>query len=1146
MAKKGKKKTAIAAGRGQAPKSSQTQKLPVPKKVLTKGGKLTSTGKKIALDFTNAFMLNGFMLAAAFFNVVSTYEGINVPDEQTQKDVLIKNLYNATHKGSKILYRLWQVCRFSLSKDDLEMNYNKALRAGKKINFNEMTGGDKLLYIKLMIETDIVNPPSKERPKKKQKKRTDNDDNNNNNNSSRGSAPVAMNLEAPQRKKLRKPKLFGKLSQVNSGKSTIFEKALNGIKSLGVQSVINSMYVASFLFPGLNYGTFQTDTEEINDGHSTMVNTIVEDDEGAKHVVRSSTLFNVDKGLVTGGTAKPTLHFKKPGKLVNELGEFTIQDDLDYNKAMQSTVFNSDENSVMFNLFYIMVNVLMKYCVVEGRNGVMPMNLEFNSAEAILKFNVGLQNLMQNIKIIAPTMNLADVLKDVFRIDILPNCLGAGSNAVRPENMSDFYQACKMGTSNGLDGSIFYSIWSLFRLNKLSIYTHKDPNASKMEHLQHFFFNDVFVVFVENLKLAVDLKEFIPSVRTIFDIFITSFNTVREDYATKLAEEQMKTKKNTEAGLSRTKSTERVAKNSKSWMGIIMDFCRLQLFKTLCDVVQFDAVEHPNNNSAETGVNGSKRGTNKQSNPWHQSGISRAEMVDVVTGAPTMLYAHEAKRWHIGFKLDKQLCPKVESLYGDRKLGLFSGFSSFFSKEAMNGDTARMSVNFLWKAMIHKLYFTRVYLSGREMVKSKPVKVNGVLVKQLKGCYGYPKILFTKNPGNNNNNNEYGGYVCDRQGQVPHLKEKKMVIDGDVVLVNMSMSSWYLGQYKKGKATDEYWEAVNNKTLKGKERNEARKKLMAFSGAPDRIRGAISMLRAFSEQPLESMEIPTVKSGLSDATAHLVGHASHIGRVFPDMLKHLKDSSELVRKNGNGIWMKPVSMMSMIVQLIILAMTVLDMEIGPEVFAVLYPNNSPVSKYGKDHSWHLAHEKHITDLFTLMVKVFVIKAPYTAALFAPFETLKQLFKSHLGLNIQPYKTPLHTGSGSSSMMMTPKTVTTTRPTADTKADRRYYINAMMNKLRQLFDEAVKVHNNSNGGRVKALRVVVKPSTIHQHLLKGNDAPVVVEDIQASLQAEWGNVNKKDLLDHKQMEEAAAKENALDEDMFDMEDLDDFDSDDDDL
>ena len=1132
-----RKKTAIAAGGAQAPKSSE----PLPK--LTKSGKLTTAGKKIASDFTNAILLTGFMLATAFFNVVATYEGINVPDEETQKDEMIKGLYNATYKGSQLLHRLWSMFMFALQKENLAKNYKEVLRVKKQIPFKDMTAGDRMLYKKFMLENGIVQPISGNNKKKKKNKKnktsTDDNDNNNNNASSSKSAPVAMNLEAPQRKKLRKPRLFGKLSQPNSGKSTIFEKALNGIKSLGVQSVITSMYIASFLFPGLNYGTFETDTEEINDGQSTIVNTIVDDDEGSKHAVRSSTFFNVDEGKVTGGTAKPSLHFKKPGKLVNELGEFPIQSDSDYNKAMRDTVFNSDENGVMFNLFYIMINVLMKYCVEEERNGVMPMNLEFNSAEAILKFNVGLQNLMQNIKIIAPTMNLADVLKDVFRIDILPNCLGAGSNATRPENMSEFYQACKMGTSNGLDGSIFYSIWSLFRLNKLSIYTHKDDNASKMENLQHFFFNDVFVVFVENLKQAVDVEEFIPSVRTLFDIFITSFNTVKEDYATKLAEEKEKKERAKRTGLSRKESAERSNKNIKGFMGIVMDFCRLQLFKTLCDVVQFDAVEHPNNNSAETGVAGSRRGTNKQSNPWHQSGISRAEMVDVVTGAPTMLYWHEAKRWHIGFKLDKQLCPKVESLYGDRKLGLFAGFSSFFSKEAMNGDTARMSVNFLWKASIHKLYFFRVYLSGREMVKSKPVKAaNGVLVKQLKGCYGYPKILFTKNPGNNNNNNEYGGYVCDRQGQVPHPKVKKMVIDDEVVLVNMSMSSWYLGQYKEGKATDEYWEAVNNKTLKGKERNEARKKLMAFGGAPDRARGCISTLRAFSEQALESMEIPTVKSGLSDATSHLVGHSANMPRVLgSDMYEYLRGRSDLKKKNG--IWMKPVSMMSMIVQLIILAMTVLDMEIGPEVYAVLYPNNSPVSKYGKDHTWHLVHEKHIKDLFTLMVEVFVEKAPYTAALFAPFETLKQLFKSHLGLNIQPYKPP---GSGSNSS-------STTTTTADTETDRRYYIDAMIGKLRQLFDEAVKVHNNSNGGRVKAPRVVVKPSTVHQHLLKGNDAPVVMEDIQAlglALQKGWGNVDKKDFVDHKQMEKEAAKENALDEDMFDMEDLDDFEFDDEDL
>lgn len=1143
MAKKRKatKKTAIAAAEASTAKSNKRQKIPT--NVIGKGGKPTTSGKKIMVDFMNAILINGFMLATAFFEVVSTYEGINVPDDKTQKDELITSLYNETYKSSQLLNSLWKVYKLLLAHDNLAPKYNDALSLGKKIKLTEMTEGDKLLYTKFMLETQIVNPPSgsKKRKKKKRKTSTDNDDNSNNNSSSIGSAPIVMNLEAPCRsKKLRKPKVFGKLSQANSGKLTIFEKALNGIKKLGVQSVINSMYLASFLFPALNYGTFETtDMEEITDGHSTIVNTIVEDDNGSKRAVRSSTFFKVEGE----GTVKASLNFHKEGKLVNEVNEFIIKSDEDYNKAMRDTVFNSDENGILFNLFYIMINVLMKYCVTEELNGVMPMNLDFNTEDAIVKFNIGLQNLMENIKIIGPTMNLADVLKDVFRIDILPNCLGAGSNAMRPENMSDFYQMCKMGTSNGLDGSIFYSIWSLFRLNKLSIYTHKDPKASKMEHLQHFFFNDVFVKFVENLKQAVDLKNFTPTVDTLFEIFSTSYNTVREDYATKLAEEQEKAKKNTEAEVSRAKSAERRSKNTKSWKGIIMDFCRLQLFNTLCDVIQFDAVEHPNNKSEATEVAGSKRGANKQSEWYHQSGISRAEMVDVTTGAPTMLYGHEAKRWHCGFKLDKQLCPKVEALYGERKLGLFSGFSSLFYKESMNGNTSRMSVNFLWKAMIHKLYFTRVYLSGREMVKSKPVKIDGVIVKQLKGCYGYPKILFAKNPGNNSNKEEYGGYVCDRKGQVPDRKGKKMVIDGEIQLVDMSMSDWYLGKFKEGNATDKYFEAIKNKTLKGKDKSRIRKKLIAFDGAPDRIKGGIAMLKTFSEQALESMETVAVKSGLSDATVNLVGHASHIGSVLSsDMMDHLKNSSELTRKHG--IWMKPVSMMSMIVQLIILAMTVLEMSIGPEVYAVLYPNNAPVSKYGKDHTWHLAQEKHVAGLFKLMWDVFVVNAPYTSALFAPFETLKQLFKTQLGLDIKPPN--LRTSSGSSSSSTTTTTTTTTTPTADTKEERLYYVNAMIGKLKELFSEAVNFHNNSNGFRGKAPTVVVKPTTVHQHLLKSNDAPVAVsEDIKACLRTAWNNVNKTQLLDHKKMEQAAALDNEVDEVMFNMEDLDDFESDEDD-
>ena len=1125
-------KTAIAAGGALVPKSSEPQKLP--KKLIAKSGKLTMAGKKIALDFTNAFMLNGFMLAAAFFNVVSTYEGINVPDEERQKDKLIMSLYHATYKGSKLLYRLWQVCRFSLTKEDLEMNYNEALRTGKKIKFDEMTGGDKLLYIKLMLESGIVNPPSGSNRKKKKRKTStgnDDDDNNNNNNSSK-SAPIGMNLEARLPKKLRKPKLFGKLSKP-SEKLTTFENALNGIKTLGVQCVINSMYTASFLFPGLNYGIFRTDTEVINDGQSTIIHKVEEDNEKKKHAVRSSTFFEVDKGLVTGGTGKPTLNFLKEGKLVNELGDFTIRDDADYNKAMQYTVFNSEENAVMFNVFYIMVNVLMKYCLEEELNSVMPLNLQFNSDKAIRLFNQGLQNLMENIKMIGPNMNLTDVLKDVFRLDILPSCLGAGNNSMRTENMSDFWKFTKMGTSNGLDGSMFYSIWSLFRMNKMGCFNHKDPTESTLDQLQHFFFNDVFVLFVDNLRKAVDIEDFIPKVDTLFDIFITSFNAVRKEYAKKGADEQLeKTKKNRAAGSIRTKSAERVNKNKKGWMGIIMDFCRLQLFKTLCDIVQFDSVAHPNNTSKEVHAAGSKRTVNKQTQWMHQSGISRAEMVDVVTGAPTMLYGHEAKKWHLGFKLDKQLCPKVSSLYGDEKVGLFAGFSSFFSKEAMNGKTSRMSVNFLWKALIHKLYFTRVYLSKRETVKAKTITVNGHVTKQPKGCYGFPKFLFTKNPDNNNNG--LGGYVCDRKGQIEFPKVKKMVIEGEVQSLPLSMSSWYLGEMRQCEATEEWKKAVNNKTLKGKEKNEARKKLMAFEILPDRIQYAIGTLKTFREGVLKSMERPKAKSGgLSDATVRLVGHTANMPRVLgSDMMEHLRGSSELVRKNG--IWMKPVSMMSMIIQLIILAMTVLDMDVGPEEYDILYPNNAAVSKYSKDHTWHLPDEKHIIKLCRLMVRVFVIEAPYTAALFAPFETLKQLFKSHLGFNIEPYKA---------------MTTTTTTPNADTKAHRRYYINAMMDKLRDLFSEAVKMHNNSNGGRVKAPRLVIKPTTIHEHLLKENAAVVDDTDLQVHLQTEWGNVNKKAIMDYKQMEKAAAKDNAAveEEQMFDIDDLNfDDESDDEDL
>ena len=1139
MAKKGKKRkngktgeTAIAAAEATA-KSNKRQKMP--KKLIGKNGRPTTSGKQLVTDFTNAILVSGFMLATAFFNVVSTYEGINVPDEDTQKDELIMSLYNASYKGSEILYKLWQVYRFSLNKEDLEMKYKEALRTGKKIKFDEMTGGDKLLYIKLMIEPGIVTKPSKEpskeRKKKKRKTSTGNDDNNNNNNSS-SNAPIGMNLEArpPKSKKLRKPKVFGKLSKAGE-KLTTFDNALNGIKTLGVQSVINSMYIASFLFPGLNYGIFSTDTGEvINDGQSTIIHKVEEDPlTSAKHAVRSSTFFEVDKGTVTGGTGKPTLKFKKEGKLSTELGDFTIRDDSDYNKVMQFTVFNSDENTVMFNLFYIMVNVLMKYCVEEELNSVMPLNLQFNSDKAIRLFNQGLQNLMENIKMIGPNMNLTDVLKDVFRLDILPSCLGAGNNSMRAENMSDFWKFTKMGTSNGLDGSMFYSIWSLFRMNKMGYYNHKEPKESTLEQLQHFFFNDVFVLFVGNLRKAVDIEDFIPKVDTLFEIFIKSFNTVRDDYVKKGADEQEKTKKNTTAGSIRTKSVERVNKNRKGWMGIVMDFCRLQLFKTLCDVVQFDSVAHPNNTSKEVHAAGSKRSVNKQTQWWHQSGISRAEMVDVTNGNPTMLYGHEAKRWHMGFKLDKQLCPKVESLYGDDKVGLFAGFSSFFSKEAMNGNTSRMSVNFLWKALIHKLYFTRVYLSKRETVKAKTITVNGKVTKQPKGCYGFPKFLFTKNPDNNNNG--LGGYVCDRKGQIEFPKVKKMVIEGEVQSLPLSMSSWYLGEMRQCEATEEWKKAVKNKTLKGKEKNEARKKLMAFEILPDRIQYAIGTLKTFREGVLKSMERPkaTKSGGLSDATVRLVGHTANMPRVLgSDMMEHLRGSSELVRKNG--IWMKPVSMMSMIIQLIILAMTVLDMDVGPEEYDILYPNNAAVSKYGKDHTWHLPDEKHIIKLCRLMVRVFVIKAPYTAALFAPFETLKQLFKSHLGFNIEPYKAT---------------TTTTNTPNADTKAHRRYYINAMMDKLRDLFSEAVKMHNNSNGGRVKAPRLVIKPTTIHEHLLKHNAEVVDDTDLQVYLQTLWGNVNKKAIMDYKQMEKEAAKENAVleEEGMFDIDDLD-FDESDD--
>ena len=1062
----------------------------MPKISLKKNGEVKKSNAvdELGNDFLVGIIASIFALSTAFFTVISKFGVAYQPSNEAEKVGILKALLDGGRSPSSKKYKeLWAVYKVELN--GAEDECKKYFKDGGAPDFDKFTEGDKLLWEKFMLNIPGPTETTKETTtttttatttseRRNSSKRKRGDDNNNNN------APVIKrkrddnnNNNAPGNKRKKDDSIGPDIRMVSMGHyerprlrhaegfKDMLNHSLSAVVKLGNQAVINFMYCMSFLMPGLGLGRVETANIDIDYANATMTNA----------ETRESHFVDV----------QDELDFKQPGKLVTDFnGEFNFKTEEEFFKAIEMGTVNAPEHGVVFTLFWMYWNVITKYSVKEEDSCTLPVDVAPDSAAAAERLNFSVMNVLGRILLIP--LSLSEVLSTVFTLDErVENCLEKGHSA-GIKTLSEFWKHTKCGCVQGLHGGIFFSIFSLYELN---MYNQFDANLrdgkKALKQLQYFFFNDLFVEFVTQLQGTV--QHFfdeegkskgtgVVSIELVAEVFKNAYDTVTERYAeliaaeyekTRLEEEKAKAgKKGSNSRKSRTakrkKSEERKKRSLSLWIKRVGAFVRVNLMKLITNVTVFDAEEHPNNDSVETPVDGARRGTNKEKVWTHQNGIRR-DLTDVLTGEKVMNYGLEAKRLCTGVDGDKQSCPKTSELYGSSRMNVLCGLSGLFG----NTSTIGITIMFNLMTIIYGIWFTRLYPAARNFTKRKKVmNSEGILVNQDVGAYGYPKIL----------TNAYGDgddllAVWDRKEQI---KDPKRVVIQDVQtgklkVVAMTQSQYFHGIVDNNDSYKEYLQIVKDKSdkaLKGAALT-ARKKVLVqeFTVAPSKLtqmkKGA-NNLRDFSKKVLNKYKRPTTvttRNGLSKEAGLLVGHSN--ADWDEGLTERRNNSTNLHTKKG--IWFRPSSVMAFIVNCILMAVQTYELEVA-NLYEALVPNLERVNKYGKDHTWHLPSPQHLNTLKELLIYIFVKKGkPGCAA----FSMLLLLFKNTLGYDVKEIVANL---TGGSSLR---KSILETRVK---------YINEMIKRLTELFNEAGQAHNNGNGGSRKKPRVSIQPNNIHDFLV----------------------------------------------------------------